>query len=521
MLNYWGRLLFLSRTFYFRDEYEAHVKYKKCPAVVCKKIVSSPCQHTCPVDQEACVYIALIAKGEFEKALEIIRKDNPLPSVCARVCHHPCEFKCRAGESGDPIAIRALKRFVTDYGLAHGIGPKAKFQKTKEEKVAVIGFGPGGLTCGYYLAQQGYQATIFEALPVPGGMLAAGIPEHRLPKKTLNADIQAIKDAGVIIKTNQALGKDFSLDDLFKEGFKAVFISTGAHKSWTLGIPGEEGEGVLESMEFLTAVNLGKEVKIGKRVGILGGGNAAVDSARVANRLKGCEKVSIIYRRTKAEMPAFKEEVESALEEGIEIQFLAGPVKVLRKDGKLTGIECVRMELGERDESGRRRPVPIKGSEFEIELDTLIPAIGEQPDTSFLEEHHGVDVSRWGTIVVDPETFATNKEGIFAGGDVVTGANTVVEAMAAGKIASQSIDKYLRGESLARSYQVTKPSLLVEAVELTEEELAEMKRPEMPTLSPQEREKNFKEVELGFDEKTAIKEARRCLRCELEAEEVE
>jgi NADH-quinone oxidoreductase subunit F len=511
----------LSTLRYFRDEYEAHVKYKRCPAVVCKAIISSPCQHTCPIDQEACVYIALIAKGEFEKAIEIIRKDNPLPSACARVCHHPCEFKCRAGESGDPIAIRALKRFATDYGLAHGIEPKVKFQKTKDQKVAIIGSGPAGLTCGFYLAQKGYEVTIFEALPVPGGMLTVGIPEHRLPKRILNADIEAIQNAGVTIKTNQALGKDFSLDDLFKKGFKAVFISTGAHKSWKLGIPEEEGEGVLESMEFLTSVNLGKKVKIGKRVGIIGGGNAAVDSARVAHRLKDCEKVTIIYRRTKTEMPAFKEEVESALNEGIDIQFLTAPVEVVRKNGKLTGIKCIRMELGEPDESGRRRPVPIPGSEFEIELDTLIPAIGEQPDLSFLDEHHGIDISRRGTIVVDPETFATNKEGVFAGGDVVTGANTVVEAMAAGKVASQSIDKYLRGESLIRTYEVTKPSILVEALELTEEELAQLKRPEMPNLPIEQRSKNFKEVELGFDEKMAMKEARRCLRCELEPEEIE
>jgi NADH-quinone oxidoreductase subunit F len=511
----------LSTLKYFRDEYEAHVKYKRCPAVVCKEIISSPCQHTCPINQEACVYIALIAKGEFEKALEIIRKENPLPSVCARVCHHPCEFKCRAGESADPIAIRALKRFATDYGVTHGIKPKVSFQKTKEEKVAIIGSGPAGLSCGFYLAQKGYEVTIFEALPVAGGMLGVGIPEHRLPKKILNADIEAIRAAGVTIKTNQALGKDFSLDDLFKKGYEATFISTGAHKSWKLGIPGEEGEGVLESMKFLTAVNLGKEVKIGKRVGIIGGGNAAVDSARVANRLKDCEKVTIIYRRTKTEMPAFKEEVESALEEGIDIQFLTAPVKVLRQDGKLTGIECIRMKLGEPDESGRRKPIPIPGSEFEIELDSLVSAIGEQPDVSFLADKSGVDISKRGTIVADPETFATNKKGVFAGGDVVTGAKTVVEAMAAGKVASESIDKYLRGESLTRVYEVTKPSILVEALELTEQELAELKRPAMPTISMKQRHKNFQEIELGFDEKMAIKEAKRCLRCELESEEIE
>ncbi|HEX9917119.1 MAG TPA: NADH-quinone oxidoreductase subunit NuoF [candidate division Zixibacteria bacterium] len=516
----------LSTLKYFRDEYEAHVKYKRCPAVVCKKIISSPCQHTCPINQQGCVYIALIARGEFAKAIDIIRKDNPLPSVCARVCHHPCESKCRAGESGEPISIRALKRFAIDYGLANGIKPKNKFQKTREEKVAIIGSGPAGLTCGFYLAQKGYEVTIYEEAPVAGGMLALGIPEHRLPRKILNADIEAIKTAGVIIKTNQTLGKDFSLDELFKKGYKAVFIATGAHKSWKLGIPGEEGEGVLESMKFLVAVNLGKEVKIGKRVGIIGGGNAAVDSARVANRFSGCERVTIIYRRTKTEMPAFKErggkkEVEDALEEGIDIQLLTAPVKVLRENGKLVGIECIRMKMGEPDESGRRRPVPIPGSEFKIELDTLILAIGEQPDISFLTENSGVGISKSGTIVVDPETLTTNKEGVFAGGDVVSGANTVVEAMAAGKVASESIDKYLRGESLTRVYEVTKPSILVEALELTEQELAELKRPEMPALSVKQRHKSFQEVELGFDEKMAIKEAKRCLRCELESEEIE
>ena len=516
----------LSTLRYFRDEYEAHIKYKRCPAVVCKKIISSPCQHTCPINQEGCVYIALIARGEFAKAAEIILKDNPLPSICARVCHHPCESKCRAGESGDPISIRALKRFAMDYATAHGIRPKKGFQKTREEKVAIIGSGPSGLTCGFYLAQKGYEVTIYESAPVAGGMLALGIPEHRLPRKMLNADIEAIKSAGVTIKTNQALGKDFSLDELFKKGYQAVFIATGAYKSWKLGIPGEEGEGVLESMKFLIAVNLGKEAKIGKRVGIIGGGNAAVDSSRVSIRLPGCEKVSIIYRRTKTEMPAFKErggkkEVEDALEEGIDIKLLTAPVKVIRENGKLVGIECIRMEMGEPDESGRRRPVPVPGSEFKIELDTLILAIGEQPDTSFLSEDCGVDISKSGTILVNPETLLTNKEGVFAGGDVVTGANTVVEAMAAGKVASESIDRYLKGESMARTYEVTKPSILVEALELTEEELASLERPDMPSLSIEERHKSFKEVELGLDEKMAMQEARRCLRCELEPEEID
>jgi NADH-quinone oxidoreductase subunit F len=495
----------LSTLRYFRDEYEAHIK-KRCPAAVCKEIISSPCQHICPISTEAPVYIALIAKGQFEEALEIIRKDNPLPAVCGRVCHHPCEAKCRAGEGGEPIAIRALKRFVTD---------KVKVQnqiikkKKKEEKVAVIGSGPCGLSAAHSLAQMGYQVTVFESLPVAGGMLAVGIPPHRLPKDVLQADIEAIKKTGVEILTGVSLGKDISIDELFKD-YKAIFIAIGAHKSLRLGIPNEDVEGVISSMEFLTAVNLKGEVKIGPKVGVIGGGNSALDAARVAIRLT--DSVSIIYRRTKAEMPAFPEEVEMALEEGVDIQFLTAPTKILTQNGRLKGIECIRMELGEIDESGRRRPIPIEGSEFIQELDTLIVAISEQPDIPFHDPK--IKVSKWNTIKVD-ENLATGREGVFAGGDCVSGPNTVIDAIAAGKVAAQSIDRYLKGLPPKREYKLTRPSVYIEPVELTEEVLT---RPKMPRLTPKER-KNFKEVELGFTAEMAIREARRCLRCDLETEE--
>ncbi len=509
----------LSTLRYFRDEYEEHVKHKRCSAAVCKEMVSAPCQHVCPIDQEASVYIALTAQGRFEEALDAIRKDNPLPTVCGRVCHHPCESKCRAGEAGDPIAIRALKRFLTDYGMRQDKMQYAKSRMQNESKVAIVGSGPAGLSAAYFLAVEGYRPTVFEAHPVAGGMLRVGIPEHRLPRDVLDFDIDAIKGAGAEIRTGVAVGKDVSIDDLLTKGYQALFVAVGAHKSLKLGIENEDAEGVLDSMEFLTSVNLGRKVKIGRRVGVIGGGNAAVDAARVARRLKGCEKVAIIYRRTRTEMPAFPEEVDAAIEEGVDIHFLAAPTRVLAKNGKSSAIECVKMKLGDIDKSGRRRPLPIKGSEFTMELDTVIRAIGEQPDLSFLKEGDGLEVSKWNTLVVNPETLATKRKGVFAGGDAVTGPTTVVEAIGAGKMAAQSIDKYLRGENLAREYSVTRPSVYIKPVELTEEEVTDAKRPEMPVLPVDERVHNFKEVELGLSREAAVKEARRCLRCELETED--
>ena len=510
----------LSTLRYFKEEYEHHIRYKKCPALVCKEIVSSPCQYICPIDQEASVYIGLIAQGNFEDAMNIIRKDNPLPSVCSRVCHHPCEEVCRAGEIGEPIAIRALKRFVIDWAIERGYqSPNEKKKPKKKNKVAIIGAGPAGLTAGYYLNQKGYPITIFESLPVPGGMLAIGIPDHRLSKDLLNFDIENIKKSGVIIKTNTTLGEDFSIDDLFKEGYKTIFIATGAHKSMEMKIPGEDAEGVIQAMKLLKTVNLGKEVELGERVGIIGGGNAAIDAARVAIRNKSSKKVSILYRRTRKEMPALEEEIDSAIEEGVEIQFLVVPIKVLTQNGKVLRVECIRMKLGDIDASGRRRPIPIEGTEFKIELDTLIPAIGERPDISFLTDRDELNISKWETIVADEETLLTNQGGVFAGGDAVTGPRTVVEAIAAGKRAAESIENYIEGKSLAREYNLARPSLYIEPVELTEEEIEKARRPKMPKLSLKARKKNFKEVELGLAEEMAIKEARRCLRCELETED--
>jgi len=506
---------------YFRDEYEAHVNEKRCPAVACRELISSPCQYVCPIGTQAPVYISLIAQGRFQEAFEIILDDNPLPSVCARVCHHPCESKCQAGEGGSPIAIRALKRFAVDYALEAGTYPGEKQPATKAagaEKVAIVGSGPAGLTAGYQLSRGGYDVTIFEALDVPGGALAAYIPEYRLPRDRLNADIENITNAGVKIRTNTRIGEDISLEEL-RQGHRAVFVAAGAHKSKRLGIAGEDAQGVLDAMRFLGDANLGREVNIGRRVGIIGGGNAAVDAARVAVRLKQCEEVIIIYRRTRAEMPAFEEEVDAADEEGIRLQFLTAPAKVVADGGRVTGVECIRMELGEPDSSGRRRPVPLEGSEFLIDLDTLIVAIGEETDLSFLGQGHGIGVSRWGTLDVDPQTLATGVEGVFAGGDVVSGPATVIEAMAAGKLAAEMIDKFIRGEPLERQYKLVRPSMYVPPVELTDEEIEAARRPETACLPVAKRAGSFAEVDLNLDPETAIGEARRCLRCDLETED--
>jgi NADH-quinone oxidoreductase subunit F len=510
----------LSTLKYFRSEYEKHVVEKRCPAMVCKEIVSSPCQYICPIGQEASTYIALVAQKKFEEAYCVIRKDNPLPSVCGRVCSRACETVCRAGEIGEPISIRGLKRFVMDWAKAKGLDRPDKFPVTKTEKVAIVGAGPAGLTAGYYLARKGYPVRIFEALPVPGGMLAVTIPGHRLPKDILSEDIDYIIQSGVSIKTHMALGKDFTLDDLQNQGYKAVFIATGAHKPIEIGVPGEEADGVLQALEYLKDVHLKRPVELGGRVVVIGGGNSAVDAARVALRDRNVSQVSLLYRRTRKEMPAYPEEVEAALEEGVKVEFLVAPTWVLTRDGRVTGVRCQKMRLGEKDESGRPKPVPIEGSECLVNADTLILALSERAYTPYLKDSDGLSLSpRWGTIIVDPATMATTRPGVFAGGDVVTGPSSVIDAIAAGKAAAEAIAHYLEGRPLVRARHLTRPSLYVKPVELKEDELQQATRSKMPHLPPSRRKTMHEEVELGFSRETAVREARRCLRCELETED--
>ena len=506
----------LSTLKYFRNEYIEHIKYKRCPALVCKGIISSACQHTCPISQDVPSYIGYLAQGKFEEAVKIVLKENPLPLVCGRVCDSPCETKCVAGEWDDPIAIKSLKRFLADYEMNNDFDLGLKPKPQREEKIAIVGSGPGGLTCAHYLALEGYKVTIFESQSEPGGMLYWGIPEFRMPRDVLKYEIDRIKGLGVEIKLNTTIGKDISLDKL-KEDYKAVFIATGAHKGLKMKIPNEDSEGVIDAVQFLRDYNGSGKADIGDKVIVVGGGNSAIDAARVAKRLG--KDTSIYYRRTKAEMPAIESEVEEALLEGIDIQFLVTPIEVLSGNGKIEGIKCIRMKLGDMDESGRRRPVPIEGSEFKIEVDSLIYAISQEPDVSMLVNKNGLKVSRWSTIEANPETLLTDVEGIFAGGDVVSGPNTVTGAMAHGKLAAKMIDCYVRGEKLEPKYEVTRAAAQVETVELSEEESTNLKRPEMPAIPVEERMKSFKEVELGFSEADAIAEAKRCLRCDLEKKE--
>ena len=521
----------ISTMLHFRKEYELHAIKKRCPAAVCQKVISSPCQHTCPIDTDVPAYVALIGKGELRKAVEVIRHGNPLPNICARVCARPCEHKCRAGDFGDPIAIRNLKRVAMDYELANGISSPPPEKHGYDGNVGIVGSGPAGLAAAFYLAQNGYRVTVYEAEPVVGGMLAIAIPDYRLTKDILQTDIDYIKKTGVEFVTNTRIGRDLSWEEL-RSRHDALFIAVGAHKNLPLNIPGEDAEGVYDVIRFLREVKYGLRKNIGDTVAVVGGGDAAIDAARAAYRL-GCRKVIILYRRTRAEMPADDEEIEEALKEGvampadseeieeairegIEIQFLVAPKKVLVSDGKIRGVECIRMELGPVDKSGRPKPVPIAGSEFTIKIDTLIAAIGQKADLGFLPEDSGIETSSWGTILADPDTLQTGDPAVFAGGDALTGPSIVVEVMSAGKVAAESIHKYLSGEPVTRSFAVTRPNFEIEPLHFDPEEIPE-KRAEVPRIPVASRIGNFEEVELCLDLEQAKGECKRCLRCDLEA----
>ena len=464
---------------------------------------TSPCRIACPAGVNAQGYVALISQGRFREALEVVRRSVPFAGVLGRVCTHPCELDCERGRFDEAVAIRSLKRFVADYELKAGREKAAPVERTKEDKVAIIGSGPAGLACAYDLIREGYGATVFESLSQAGGLLSYGIPEYRLPKKIVDNDINYIRELGVEIKTNTPV-KD--LGGIFNQGYTAIFLGSGAWASQKIGIPGEETKGVIHALDFLRMVGSGVHIRLGNRVAVIGGGNAAVDAARAALRL-GAKEITIVYRRSRAEMPAVATEVEEADRERIKIDFLAAPVRILSKDGQLSAMECIRMELGEPDASGRRRPVPIKGSEFTISVDNAIIAIGQGVDKTMLPKE--LNYTTWGTLEVDPVTLQTNVDGVFAGGDAVSGPADVVAAVAAGKEAAISIDRYLRGVSLTEGRKVTPKRV----EEISKEGVKPKARASMPLLDLDNRKGSFAEVEQGFDEKTAIEEAKRCLNC--------
>ena len=474
-----------------------------------KDIVKAPCADVCPAGIDVPRYNRCIAKGKPAEAVAVIREKIPFPSVCGYVCDHPCETLCKRGEHLDEaIAIRALKRFAAEHddGLWK---QKSKVAPATSKRVAIVGSGPAGLTAAYYLAKLGHAVTVFEALAEPGGMMRVGIPDYRLPKDILKAEIEEIKSVGVDIKTNTTVD---SPQKLLEQGYNAVLLAIGAHQGMKIGVKGEDSPQVKDCISFLRDVNLGVKVKLGDRVAVIGGGNAAIDSARTALRL-GAKEVTIVYRRTQAEMPASSEEIEGALTEGVKIQFLSAPSRIISQDGKLE-LECIRMELGQSYASGRPEPVPIKGSEFNMSFDTIIAAIGQQPE---VPEQFGLSLSRGNTITVEPNTLAMGIEGIFAGGDVVSGPASVIKAIAAGRQASISIDKHLGGsgdidETLA-------PPEEEGLVPTPLRDIEEKPRVSIPTLPVAQRLTGFAEVELSLSEEMAIEEAERCLWCDLREEE--
>ncbi|MCS7233275.1 MAG: NADPH-dependent glutamate synthase [Synergistetes bacterium] len=428
---------------------EAMEEAKRC--LQCK---DAPCIKGCPVEIKIPDFIREIKEGNFKKAIEIIKEDNSLPAICGRVCpqEDQCEKECRLSKIGDPVAIGRLERFVADWEAEQGV-EKPKLSLMKGIKVAVIGSGPAGLTAAGELAKLGYDVTIFEALHDTGGVLRYGIPEFRLPKKIIDREVEYIKMLGVKIEVNAIVGKTLTIKQLWEDGFQAMFIGTGAGLPKFMNIPGENLNGIYSANEFLTRVNLMKAylfpeydtpVKVGKRVVVIGGGNVAMDAVRTAKRL-GAEQSMIIYRRTEKEMPARIEEIERAKEEGIIFHFLTNPIRYIGDEkGNVVAVECIKMELGEPDESGRRSPRPIPGSEFILETDTVVVAIGTGPNPVLLQAFPELKLNKWGYIEADPETGATSVPGVYAGGDIVTGAATVISAMGAGKRAAKAIDQYLQ-----------------------------------------------------------------------------
>jgi heterodisulfide reductase subunit A-like polyferredoxin len=472
-----------------------------------KKLDRAPCTLTCPAEINVQGYVQLIKMGKYQEAVQLIMERLPLPGVLGRVCPHPCEAKCRRAEMDEPVAICNLKRFAADQVDLAAITPP--LVEARPEKIAIVGSGPAGLACAYHLALKGYRPTMFEALPKAGGMLRVGIPDYRLPKHILDQEIDNILRLGVELKTNTALGRDFTLDGLTGEGYKAVFLGIGCHVGKPLGIPGEDKDGVIQGVEFLRRRNLGEPLTVGQRLAVIGGGNVAIDVACTARRL-GSE-VTIVYRRSREEMPAFAHEIEQATCEGVEIVYLAAPLRVVTgKDGKVAGLICQKMELGEPDASGRRRPVPIEGAEFELPVDMIVPAIGQEAARGPLADC-GVKLSRWGTIEVNEVTYETSRPGVFAAGDVHTGPWIAIEAVGGGIEAAESIHRYLQGLDLTAG-RTEGEAAHKRWAEIPKDEEGQP-REIMAALPPEHTCTCFDEIATGYSEAQAQREAARCLNC--------
>ena len=432
---------------------EKKAAYKLYPqampgAYAIEKKGTAPCKVTCPAHVSVQGWIALMNDGRYEEAIELFKQEHPLPGICGRVCHHPCEGACTRAQVDEPLGIMYLHRYLADVDMKSKKPYLPEKKEAKNEKVAIIGSGPAGLTCAYFLAIEGYEVTVFEKHEVLGGMLRIGIPEYRLPRDIIDAEIQTIKDLGVEFKTGVEIGKDFTIGQLREQGYRAFFMGIGSQECKVLGIEGEDHQGVYPGVDYLRKINLGEEVPLGDRVAVIGGGNVAMDAVRTSLRC-GSAKPFIIYRRSEAEMPASPEEIAECRDEGIEIMTLTNPVRVIEDDGRVTAIECIKMELGEPDKSGRRRPEPVAGSEFTIDVDAVVPAIGQESDWACLTDECACTLNDWGTMNVNPVTLQTDDADIFAGGDAVTGPATVVEAIEAGKQAAISMDRFIQDADLA------------------------------------------------------------------------
>jgi len=493
----------LSTIKFFREEYEAHIYKKECPASVCAALFTSPCINACPAHVDVPRYIEAIHAREYKKAVEIIKEKNPFPAICGRVCHHPCENKCLRGDMDEPLAIRELKRFAADYVLDNGIDV-IPAKQSKDTEIAVVGSGPVGLTAAYYLAVLGHKVTVYEKLPVTGGMMAVGIPDYRLSKEYLKREIDELLKLGIEFKTGITVGKDISWNKL-KEDYAAVVVGIGAHKHLNMNIAGENEPGVYSGLELLRNISLDNKPEIGDRVMVIGGGNVAMDAARSALRL-GADDVSIYYRRGREEMPALDEEIEAALAENIRLVPFVNPVEIINEDNKLK-VNYKKMIADGFGEDGRKRFTASKDEPESVRVDNVIIAIGQRIEDEFLNDEVS-NLLENGRIKTGEDSTMTNIEGFFAGGDCVTGAATVIDAIAAGYRIADEIDKYLGGNGIVEPEVKRKLGH-----ELIEEEMSRCKPEE---LSPEERANSFAEVVKVLPEEIAVREAARCMRCDIE-----
>jgi len=498
-----------------REVFLSHIKTHNCITGDCVRLVPAPCQMACPAGIDVPTYVNLIGRGQDAEAVEVIRRDNPFPWVCGLICTRPCEFMCVRGRIDQPISIKFLKAFAAERAVSDRRYRNPAKEPDRGRRVAVIGAGPGGMTAAYYLALQGYPVTVFEALPVAGGMMMLGIPRYRLPREVIDREAAMLEDLGVEFRFNTRYGRDVTWESLKSEGFQAIFLAIGAHESLKLYIPGEDDfPQVIEAVEFLRRVALGDHRVPGKRAVIVGGGNVAIDAARTCLRL-GSEEVIIAYRRTRVEMPADVEELDQAEEEGILLSFLTLPKAILGRDDQLTGLLCLRAEMIRKEGSDRLSPVAVEGSEFLIEADTVISAIGQRIGLECLADLKDLKWSRRQTIQANPVTLETSIPGVFAGGDAVTGPATVVEAIGAGKRAAGAIDRYLSGLPQPKMPPVPVRRGRVDWLEVPAGTKMTLRRPEMPLLNLERRRITFQQVELGYSENAVREEARRCLRCDI------